>query len=392
MKAKIQPQKVLHIIDSFGGGGAETWLLACAKYLNTHPDFKCQFDFLATSGKKGIFDDEIIKYGCTIYYIKYSLKYFFSFRKQFTGLLKANHYIALHNHQDFIAGWHYLAGYGFLPPNLISHVHNPYNFVDNYITNPMRWFSFIIGRILNVHFATNITGTSNAVMDEYGYKNWPYKKKRIAPAYCGFNVEDFRYNVNSKSIVCKPLGWDLDCKIVLFIGRIGLHDYDTAKNQKNPLFAFELAKVLIERNKNWKFLFVGFKGKLGEELEQQVIGLQLQKSIRFLGLRKDIPDLMSSANVLVFPSFWEGLGMVVVEAQAAGLSVLASNTIPDEAFIINSLKYKRSLKEDDIDNWINSIKEIGSKDFTDRKQYNDLIKKSSFNIENSITYLLKLYQ
>lgn len=391
MKTSLPQKKILHVIDSFGSGGAETWLLACVKYLHKHPDLNHRFDFLATSARKGIFDDEIIKYGCSIYYIKYSLIDFFIFRKHFKALLKSKHYDAIHNHQDFIAGWHYLAGYGALPNTLITHLHNPYNFVHNYVTTPLRWISFKLGRLLNICFTTKITGTSNAVMDEYGYQNWPFRKKRVAPAYCGFNVENFKFNKSSKSIICQELGWNIDNKIALFVGRIGLHEYDTAKNQKNPLFAFAIARALVEKNKSWKFLFVGFKGKLGEHLEQQVIDTQLQDSIKFLGLRNDIPDLMSSVDILVFPSFWEGLGMVAVEAQATGLPVLASDTLPNEAFLIDSLTFKKSLDHDNIEHWLNTLQKIGNQNFTDREQYNDIMKKSPFNIENSVAYLMELY-
>ncbi|MBK6388957.1 MAG: glycosyltransferase [Saprospiraceae bacterium] len=61
---------------------------------------------------------------------------------------------------------------------------------------------------------------------------------------------------------------------------------------------------------------------------------------KLLGLRKDIPLLMSAADVLLFPSLWEGLGMVAVEAQAAGLKVVAADNLPDEAFIIKELEEK----------------------------------------------------
>ena len=85
MRAETGIRKVLHIIHGFGPGGVETWLLETVKYLNAHPELKLRFDFLLTGGIPGIFDDEIKKYGSTIYYIRYSYSSILSFRKKVQG-------------------------------------------------------------------------------------------------------------------------------------------------------------------------------------------------------------------------------------------------------------------------------------------------------------------
>ena len=55
--------------------------------------------------------------------------------------------------------------------------------------------------------------------------------------------------------------------------------------------------------------------------------------MRFLGVRSDVADLMQAMNVFVFPSLYEGLGIALVEAQAAGLPCVVSDTIPHEAYL-----------------------------------------------------------
>jgi len=166
-------RKVLHIIDSFGSGGAETWLLACVRYLKQHPELNLHFDFLASGGKPGVYDDELKSEGSTNFYKQYSLGIFFRFRKRFREILSAGNYCAVHDHQDFISGWHFLAGGKRLPSVRVAHLHNPWNFVRNYVTGPARWFSFRMGRLLTAINASCITGTSNEGKDEYGYGNWP---------------------------------------------------------------------------------------------------------------------------------------------------------------------------------------------------------------------------
>jgi glycosyltransferase involved in cell wall biosynthesis len=63
----------------------------------------------------------------------------------------------------------------------------------------------------------------------------------------------------------------------------------------------------------------------------------LTDRVRLLGIRKDMPHLMMAADLLLFPSRAEGMGMVAVEAQAAGLPVLASNAVPDEVVVLEEL-------------------------------------------------------
>ena len=382
-------KRVLHIIDSFGSGGAETWLLACVQYLDQHPELNMQFDFLASGDKKGIYDDAVIGYGCKIFYEKYSLQRFFKFRKRFKEILVQNKYIAVHDHQDFVSGWHFLAGGSALPPVRISHLHNPWNFVKNYVTSPLRWFSFRMGRRLMAWKATHITGTSNAVMDEYGYNRSPYKKKRVAPAYCGFDVKRFSFDPSAKEKICAEFNWERNVRIALFAGRIGTPGYEKALNQKNPSFALSVAKSLVVSGESWKFIFAGFKGVQGEAMEDEVRASGLDQHIKFAGIRNDMPVLMSAADVLVFPSLWEGLGMVTVEAQAAGLRTIASLDVPEEAFVAKELAKRISLDKP-ANEWSEEIIRFCASPL-DRNAYLDKMEASGFSINNSVQRLIDLY-
>jgi len=382
-------RKVLHIIDSFGSGGAETWLLACVKYLQLHPELDLQFDFLASGGKTGVYDDEVKALGATIYYEKYSLGSFFSFRKRFRKILATGDYCAVHDHQDFISGWHFLAGGKRLPRVRVAHLHNPWNFVRNYVTGPARWFSFRMGRLLTAVYSSQITGTSDAVMDEYGYNNRPYKKKRIAPAYCGFDVNRFAYDPSAKEKICYEYSWSPDVHIGLFAGRIGTMENDRALNQKNPEFALNIARALVESDQKWVFIFAGFKGNEGLRMEAEMTSAGLGDRIKFPGIRKDMPELMSASDVLLFPSLWEGLGMVAVEAQASGLHIAASVNLPEEAVVVKELVHKIALTSP-VEHWVAAISNI-SNSAVARDGYQAQIERSGFSIGNSVRRLMEIY-
>ena len=238
-------------------------------------------------------------------------------------------------------------------------------------------------------YATKITGTSDAVMDEYGYDKGIFKQKRTFPAYCGFDTNKFAFDETVKATLCRELGWDQNVKIALFVGRIGLQHYDTAANQKNPLFAFEVAKQLVNRYPLWRFLFVGYKGETGSAMEQEVIEKGLGDRIRFLDIRRDVPWIMSACDVFVFPSLWEGLGMVAVEAQCSGMKVIMSDTVPREAIVSESLVTIKDVNEGPIV-WAENI--AATKGVTDRLKYVEEIKNSPFSIENSVGRLIRLYE
>jgi glycosyltransferase involved in cell wall biosynthesis len=382
--------KVLHIIDGFGIGGAETWLVNCVKYLNANPEIRLHFDFLATSGEEKILDQEVIACGSKIHYIKYSLKCGLRFRKDFRMVLKRNNYDVIHSHLDFVTGWHLLFGIGSLPPLRISHLHNPYNFVNNYCTSFARRLSYQIGRFLMSKLATHITGTSNSVMDEYGYNRPPFVAKRIRPLYCGFPANDFVFNPKIKSEYLANLQWDNNF-VGLFVGRIGTHDHRNAKNQKNPSFAFEVAKTLVATHSNWRFLFVGYKGPLGLKMERELHESNLTDKIKFLGLRQDVSEIMSMCDVLLFPSHWEGLGMVAVEAQASGLEVLMSESVPSEAVIDSKLVHRLSL-DNSIEDWVNTLVTISPKQNVQRGNAYLKFIKSDFSVGNSVSNLARAYQ
>jgi glycosyltransferase involved in cell wall biosynthesis len=75
------------------------------------------------------------------------------------------------------------------------------------------------------------------------------------------------------------------------------------------------------------------------------------------GLRSDIPALLSSFDMMILPSRWEGLGIVVLEAQAAGVPCLLSDRVPEEATVIESLITRRAL---DVTRWLDAIDDIAA--------------------------------
>jgi glycosyltransferase involved in cell wall biosynthesis len=94
--------------------------------------------------------------------------------------------------------------------------------------------------------------------------------------------------------------------------------------QKNPRLFLEMAHVLLKAHRKCGFVIVG-DGPMREDLQAEVDAAGLHDAVRFLGMRSDVPRILGLIDVLVLTSDWEGLPNVVLEAQAAGVPVVATS-------------------------------------------------------------------
>lgn len=112
------------------------------------------------------------------------------------------------------------------------------------------------------------------------------------------------------------LGLDDDVKLVAIVARL-----DPIKNI--PCLLEAMARVR-QTQPSAQLLVVG-DGPLRAELKQQTAALDLQSAVHFLGTRHDVPNLLAASDLLVLPSFSEGLSMTLIEGSAAGLPLVASD-------------------------------------------------------------------
>ncbi len=379
--------KVLHVLNSLGFGGTEIWLLEIVK-LNQN---RLQFDFLLTSGEESTLDQEFKKYGCNLIYLKYSKDSIFSFIFGINKLVKNNGYSVIHNHEDFISGWHWL----FLLPNRkqkrISHAHNSLIYVENYSNSLRRKLSYRIGKVLVGVFASFITGTSNDLLNQLGYDKRLYSRKRIEPLYCGVNSELFRFDINQRSQIRNKFKFEEDEKIVVFVGRIDC-PRQTDVNHKNPIFALDIAKRITQTNKKIKFLFVGEKGEVGNKEEENIREQGLDNQIVFLGKRTDVNLIMNGADIFLLTSILEPFGLVLIEAQLCGLKIISSNIITKELIECDEQFKLLDLNEPEV--WVNTLNaELWNtqmrEDFIDHNS--EKLRRSKFSIEVSYQRLINYY-
>lgn len=387
--------RVLQVFSVLSVGGAETWLMALLKYFSESADqlpVKVTFDILLTGGEPSVFDEEARALGARLFYVPFSRRHPIRFTREFRRILAAGQYDVIHDHQDYIAGLHLLMGAGRLPPVRVAHVHSAISGRVNYVNDRLRKITTATGKQMLKRLATNILGTSQQSIDDYGFDSSRFRG--VGVVNCGFNTNRFTGEHRSAHAqICHAADWPESVKIILFAGRLDGDEVmvnGRVMSQKNADFALEVAKECIARDERVRLVMAGSGEGKKKQLRARLDDLGISDRVRILTERVDIASLMMGSDLLLFPSLAEGLGMVVVEAQSAGLRVLASDTTPRECVVVKELVDFEPLT--DTAEWADHAIRLLNSAPMDSDECNAAVSRSPFSIENSASGLLSIYR
>lgn len=382
--------RVLQVVDTLGMGGAEIWLMELLRLWSRTK--AVQMDFLLTSGNVGLFDKEARDLGAQLYYLRYGQSVLSEFSRGLNRVLREQRYNAIHDHQGYASGWHFLLAYRALPHIRVAHVHSPWIHIrSNLAINLRRKYSLVAGRQLARMLATHICGTSEQVLCQHGFDTGIFSTVNVSVLHCGIDIDKFNSGHVDRRAVRQEFNWGPDTKIVLFVGRLDCAlKLDHPLNNKNSWLAINIVKAVFEKDQRVCLLMVGEGDQPRTQIEHHILQWGLSDKVRILGVRRDVPRLMRAADVLLFPSREEGLGMVAVEAQAAGLPVLASDRVPRECLVVPELYVALSLEES-IERWATVLLETIEKTRPSLSLCRHALKMSAFSIEESAKRLEKIY-
>src|SRR5262245_10996953 len=280
--------KVLQVVDELGMGGAETWLMELVRWWHRQGTDAPHMDFLVTSGKPGLFDHEARALGAKIFYLRYGRSSLASFARGFKQILRRGAYSAIHDHQGYASGLHFLLGARGLPRIRVVHVHNAMYQLGNLRLD--RRLAARVGKSLIARYSTHIAGTSRQLITEYGFDTPGFGRISRAALYCGFDPARFVGDVDAtKSSVCREFGWPEDAKIILFAGRIDQSpDVGHPENCKNSGFAVSVGIECARRDARIHMILAGALSPAVPVLEQRVAAAGFAGRIRFVGIRDDV--------------------------------------------------------------------------------------------------------
>lgn len=309
----MSKSKILHVTGAMNVGGTETMLINLYRKVNN----EMIFDFISYSDKEAYYDKEIEKLGGRVIRLTVpSERGFVGAIKDIRNVIKENGpYNAVHTHMLFNCGIAMIAAYSSGVKIRVSHAHTT---ADN-STSLIRKLYISVMRLLIRIFSTNFLACSDAAGRYlFGDNIINNKKYKILPNYIDY--EKF-INSNDKNKIRLETGIKEDDIVIGHIGR-----FITAKNHT---FLIDVANEMIQKNSKVKLILVG-TGDFEEQIKEKVKKLGIDSNVYFLGVRDDIPSILKSIDLFMLPSISEGLGLVLLEAQASKIPCLVSEAIQPE--------------------------------------------------------------
>lgn len=360
---KKQPIRVLHIVTSMNRAGLETMLM---NYYRNVDRSKVQFDFLVHRSEKGDYHDEIIELGGRIHHfspitIGSMLTYS---RKMATFLFQHPEYKIVHSHLDALSALPLAGAKAARVPLRIAHSHNSGFSID--AKYPLR----VILRGLIANYATDLFACSEGAGSFMFGRKSQYRIIKNA-----IDTRQFAYNPSVRRKVREQLGLGDD----LVFGHVGRFSY-----QKNHDLLIYIFNEVAKQRKNARLLLIG-TGELEDIIKDKVRQLGLEEKVRFLGVRRDIPDLMQAMDVFVMPSRYEGLPVVSVEAQASGLRCVFSDVVTRDLDVTGLCSFV------DLSDLLDWTSELTKRMNTDRTLAADAVVSAGYDIADAAHKLQTVY-
>jgi len=373
-----RPIRILHVVGSMVRGGIETWLMHVLRHIDRD---RFLMDFLVLTTKPGDYDEEIRALGSQIILCPLHRWNPWSYAVNFQRILREyGPYHIVHSHPHHFSGyvlrWAQQAGV----PVRIAHSHNDSSLLQTQAGLYRRLY-FTVTKHWIDRYATLGLGCSRPAVAALFGANWE-SDPRWQLLYYGIDLTSFRDAIE-KVAVRAELGIPEDAFVIGHVGRFA--------QQKNHLFLLKIVAEVAKREPKTYLLLIG-DGVLRKRLEQEVAQLGLADRAIFAGVRSDVSRLMRGAmDVFLFPSFYEGLPLVSLEAQAAGLPCLFSDVITEEVDAIKPLVQRLSLWQP-ASVWADAVlARFRDASVIKQSEAMRVIEQSPFNIEKGIETLAKLY-
>lgn len=354
--------RILQVVTMMNRGGLETLLMNYYRHIDRR---KIQFDFLVHRNNECDYDSEIKELGGMIYHLPrlnpFSLKYRNQLRVFFN---EHKEYKIVHVHQDCFDSLILKIAKQCNIPIRIAHSH--VNNFDFDLKLPIRLFY----RQTIPRYATHLMACSQSA------GKWMFGKHDFTILPNAIDVDSYEYDIDTRKKIRDDFGFSENDFIIGHVGRF--------YPPKNHLFIIKVFQYISQINNKAKLLFVG-DGPLRKKIEEEVKDRNLFDKVIFTGVRKDINILLQGMDVFIFPSLYEGLGIVSIEAQTSGLPVIASNRVPLESDITGHCTF---LKLGNPEYWANQIL---LQDISKRQSCIKESKNAGYDIKQATSKLQKFY-
>ncbi len=316
--------KILHVFNSMNCGGAENMVMNILRCIDRK---EFQFDFLVHQDTPAFFDEEIKALGGKIYYIprwnvlntrKYIKALYNFFREHYD-------YSIVHGHMGSSAHLYLKIAKKF-GIYTVAHSHNPYPKKFSFKKIFARFTAFKTRRIADYFLACS----KAAGLDRFGEKI--VNSNRFKVLTNSINTSKYVYSETIRQEIRNK--YQLEDKFV--VGHIGRFN-----QEKNHIFLLKVFNEILKQNENSILMLIG-SGNLQNKIKEKAKDLKILDKIIFTGVLPNANLYLQAMDCFVFPSFYEGLGMVVVESECLGLPCFVTDTLPCDLDINDNI-YRLSL-------------------------------------------------
>lgn len=365
---QIEPLRIAQIIGKWVGGGVEAVVMNY--YRNIDRD-KIQFDFICDDDSTNIPYEEIERLGGKVILIPPYQKVL-KYHKQLKRVLKEGKYTIVHSHINTLSVFSLWAAKSAKVPVRIAHSHsttNPKEKKKNLMKQVLRPFSKV--------FATDYMCCSE-LAGRWLFWDKEYDNGNVYLLNNAIDLDKFKYDENVRKNKRDELGIAAETLVIGHIGRFVA--------QKNHQFLIDIFYEIHKEHPKSILLLAG-QGPLQEEIKEKVDRLGIDNSVRFLGQRSDANELYQAFDVFLLPSLYEGLPVVGVEAQAAGLLCVLSDDMTKETKVLDTTIFMslNNTSKEWADRIVNEYERFNRGDTTEE------ISNNNFNIKLEANKLEKKY-
>lgn len=363
--------KVLQIGLSPNLGGIETCIMGYYKEL-VNKDV--QFDFISMYDSLAC-EDEIKRLGGEIFFLSNVKHNPWKFAKELEEVLANGQYDVVHVNMLSAANIVPLSvAHKMKVRKIIAHSHNSSS--PGILRNVLHRINK--GKIEK--YATDFFACSE-VAAQWLFPIEIYNQNKVKIIHNAISVERFLFRTEEQAQVCKELNIQ-DSWVIGHVGRF--------EEQKNHTFLLDIFKEVVKREPDTVLLLIG-EGDLMKESKEKVQSLHLEDKVRFLGMRSDVDKLWKGIDIFLFPSLFEGLPVVAVEAQAAGVFMVLADTITTEVQVTDNLEFL-SLKQT-ASEWAEALCKLKEykKLEANNHQIEEAFERAGYTIEAAAKALLTLY-
>ena len=372
-------KRIIHVVSCLERGGTEAFIM---NHYRAMERTEYQFDFLVFREKDYPYLGEIERLGGRVFFcVSPSRKKIVSSIAGMVRIMKKNGpYCAVHSNINIENAWVMVAAAIAGIPVRVSHSHGTKGKEGNCIVRLYRKFQNILIKV----FATQYVGCGvEAGRYLYGEAFFDKKGKVI---HNGIDVNRF-ISVPEEQIDTLRKSFSLDGPHGLVFGNITRFD-----DNKNQQFVLEVFQCIAEKYPDATLLLGGTDGGNLQMIKEKTRTLKLEKQVKFIGERNDIPACLKLIDIYLFPSLYEGLPIALLEAQAAGCYCIVSTAVSAESDIGLGRVLFCDLK-DSSEHWFQMIEEnaIGNPR-PEAEKILKMFRKSGYDIHQSVKHLIQIYE